>query len=266
MHIESLKNTLFENIDTSNGLFTKHYHDTYTIGITHSGLFKSINLNTSINSYKNSTRVVNPYDVHHGNSESWSYTNFYPSIELMKSVYKQIYMESKIPLFNKHILEDIILYKSLLNLFLSIYHKEDTMKIETNLISSLSYLIKNYTNSTKEDSLCFNQKGIISTSLEYINDTINENINLDTLANVSKLSKYHFLRVFKQHTGLTPHHYILTLKVQKARNMIIQGNGLLNTSYELGFSDQSHFIRNFRKIYGYSPKKLLEKSNFILYK
>lgn len=266
MKIETLKNTIFENIETSNGLFTKHYHDTYTIGITHGGLFKSINLNKKINSYKNSTRIVNPYDVHHGDSQSWSYTNFYPSIELMSSVYKQMYNVRKTPLFNKHILEDLTLYNYLYTMFFSIYKKQDSMIIETNLISALSYLIKNYTNATKDYKISFNEKSIISTSLEYINDTISENTTLDTLANVSNLSKYHFLRVFKEHTGLTPHHYILTLKVQKARDMIIKGNSLSSTSYELGFSDQSHFIRNFRKIYGYSPKKLFEKSNFILYK
>ncbi len=266
MKLETLKDTVFENIEASNGLFTKHYHDTYTIGITHSGLFKSINLNTTINSYKNSTRVVNPYDIHHGDSQAWSYTNFYPSIELMSYTYKQIYNESKIPLFNKHILEDLVLYKALFSLFLCIYNKEDEMIIETKLITSLSYLIKNYTNATKDYKISFNEKSIITNSLEYINDSLSENISLSTLAQVSNLSKYHFIRVFKKNTGLTPHHYILTLKVQKARNMIIKGHSLASAAYELGFCDQSHFIRNFRKLYGYSPKKLLEKSNFILYK
>lgn len=266
MKLEALKDTLFENIICSNGLFTKHYHDTYTIGITHSGLFKSINEHSTINSYKNSTRIINPGDIHHGDSKSWSYTSFSPSIELMSYIHKQIYHESKIPLFNKHILQDIVLYKALKNLFLSIYKKEEKMIIESNLINALSYLIKNYTHTTKKYTLCFNEENIISNSLEYIKDTLNENITLNTLADVSNLSKYHFLRVFKKNIGLTPHHYILTLKVQKAKDMIIKGASLSSAAHELGFCDQSHFIRNFKKIYGYSPKKLLEKSNFILYK
>ncbi len=49
-----LKHTVFENIENSNGNFTKHFHDTYTIGLTHDGFFKSINSQKATLCYKNS--------------------------------------------------------------------------------------------------------------------------------------------------------------------------------------------------------------------
>lgn len=266
MILTTLQDTVFENIENSNGLFTKHFHDTYTIGITHSGLFKSIKSNQSSFSYKNSVRVINPGEIHHGDSNSWKYTNVYPRIELFAEIYHQMYFERKIPVFEKHIIEDIKLYKLLYKFFYSVFHKDDEMSIETNLIEAFSYLIKNHTSTTKENKILYDEKNIIKTSIEYINDYIDKSILLDDLAEEFSMSKYHYLRVFKKNLGLTPHNYILTQRVHRAKENILKGKSLSETTFDVGFSDQSHFTRSFRRIYGYSPKELLNKSNFILYK
>jgi len=260
-----LKHTVFENIENSNGKFTKHFHDTYTIGLTNSGRFKSILSNQSCLSYKNSTRIINPGEVHYGDSQSWHYTNFYPKIELLVELYEQMFNEKKIPVFKEHIIEDIQLYCLLCLFFQSAFQEADKMLIETNMINVLSYLIQNYTDHTKEYLDLFNDKEIIKNSIEYINDSLESNISLDELALNSNLSKFHFLRVFKKSVGLTPHHYILTQRIHKAKDLILNGSSLSDAGLDVGFNDQSHFIRNFRKIYAYSPKELLTKSNFVLY-
>ena len=266
MNIASLTNTIFENIPNSNGKFTKHFHNTYTIGLTHDGMFKSINEKQSTLSYKYSTRVINPNEIHHGDSTSWKYTNFYPEVELLIDMYEQIFLEKKIPIFTTHIIQDSILYDLLRKFFISIFYNHEKILIETNMINALSYLIKNHTNTTKEYDTSSNENTIIKNSIELINDTLSMNLSLDDLAQNSSLSKYHFLRVFKKHTGLTPHQYILSTRINKVKNLIIKGETPINASLNAGFNDQSHFIRNFRNMYGYSPKILQEKSNFILYK
>lgn len=265
MILNSLNNTKFEYVKNSNGLFSKHFHDTYTIGITHAGVFKSISANQSSFSYKNSTRIINPGDVHEGDSHAWSYTNVYPKIEFMVNIYEQMYHEVKMPIFEKHIIEDLELYRLLYRFFVSAYHKEEQMPIEIYAIEAFSYLIKNFATSKRDFTPLFDDKKVVQGSIEYIHENISANILLDDLAQNFNLSKYHFLRVFKSNMGLTPHNYILAQRVDKARESILKGQSLLEASFDAGFSDQSHFIRNFKKIYGYSPKELLKKSNFILY-
>ena len=265
MKLEALNETIFENIQNSNGQFTKHFHDTYTIGLTHDGLFKSVNQNTTSLCYKNSTRIINPGEVHCGDSCSWKYTNFYPSLELISEIYEQIFFEKKIPIFTDHMIEDQNLYNLLFTFFYSAYKNESKMEIEISLITALSYLIKNYTSDTKKYMPLFDDKIIIKDSIEYIKDSLDTNITLDELARNSKISKYHYLRVFKNNTGVTPHQYILTQRVQKAKELILKGSALNEIATNVGFADQSHFIRCFKKIYGYLPKELKQKSNFILY-
>ncbi|MEA1914814.1 MAG: AraC family transcriptional regulator [Campylobacterota bacterium] len=266
MNLKALENTYFENIKHTNRMFSKHFHDTYTIGITHDGLFKSTNLNKTVLSYKHSTRIINPNELHGGSSNAWNYTNFYPSVELFSQIYEDMFGLKHVPLFEKHIVDDAVLYNLLLRLFRSVYAQEVQMKIEILLINAVSYLIKNYTHATKEYTGFFDAPIIMNGSIEYINDMLDSTITLDDLAHNAQLSKYHFLRVFKKHMGITPHNYILNQRIYKATKSIIEGDRAIDASINSGFSDQSHFNRNFKKVYGYSPKTLFNKSNIILYK
>ncbi len=260
----SLKNTIFENIKQSDESFDKHFHDTYIIGITYRGVFKSVNEGKTYHTYRYTTRVLNPYELHGGFSSGWSYTNFYPKIELLVDIYEQIFYEKKMPIFGSHIIDDFELFGLLNRLFLSVYQRKDTMEIETNLIEALSYLIKNYTQSTKEYNDFFDSKKVIKHSLEYIHDSLDTNISLEELAREMNISKYHFLRVFKNSLGITPHNYIIMQRLHKATKKILEGSSISQASIEVGFNDQSHFSRYFKKIYGYTPKTMKSDSIVLL--
>lgn len=259
-----LNDTVFENITDSNGIFSKHFHDTYTIGLTHDGLFKSFHTNITSLAYKRSTRIINPGEVHCGDSRSWQYTNFYPSVELLSRIYEQMYGTYAMPIFEKHIIEDDFLYAHLRDFFRSVYQGAEPFEVESKLISVLSYMIERYASGVQKRLTCKKEQEI-TWALEYIHDNLETEISLEVLSSESMLSKYHFLRLFKEQTGVTPHQYIIAQRIQKAKQFILEGETLSLAGVRAGFSDQSHFIRSFRKIYGYSPKTLLQKSNFILY-
>ncbi len=259
-----LKNISFTNVNKSNKIFTPHFHNTYSMGITHKGLYKSINQNNTFDFYAYSTRINNPQELHSGNSQSWDNHYLYPNIELIQDLYFEIYYENKIPIFESHIIKDIILYKKLYKVFRSFYLKKDKLILETYIVNALSYLIINHCQKAKSLNNYFDNTKIISQSLEFINDSLNEIISLDNLASNVKLSKYHFLRVFKKELGITPHQYILNQKIENAKNFISKGYSIIDAALEVGFNDQSHFNRNFKRFYDYSPTLLIKNRNFIL--
>ncbi|MBP7769743.1 MAG: helix-turn-helix transcriptional regulator [Aliarcobacter sp.] len=259
-----LKNTLFENVKHLNESFSKHYHDSYTVGLTYDGVLKTCTSNKNLDFYKYSVRVNNPNELHSGISQQWSHSNFYPTIDLLSELYEQIFLEKKMPFFENHIINDRILFFKLHNFFDSFFKKEDDLIIESRLIDSLSYLIINFTSYTKEIDDIFDNKLVLKKSLELINDCIDENISLDRLALNCNLSKYHFLRVFKKEIGLTPHSFIINERLNRANNLIKNGKKISEASLLVGFSDQSHFTRNFKKYFGYTPSLLLKNSNIIL--
>jgi len=256
-----LRNTLFENVKSSTENFEKHYHDTYTVGLTYSGFLKAYNLYKHYDSYRYSARINNPGEIHGGVSHNWSHVNFYPKVELLSNLYEQMFFEKKVPYFQKHIIDDKVLFEKLNTFFNSSFHQDEQLQIETNLIDALSYLILNYTTYTKDFSKLFDDKKIIKSTLEYIDDCIEQNITLETLAKNCSLSKFHFLRVFKKELGLTPHSFIINERINRAHMLIQKGTSISEASLQVGFSDQSHFTRNFKRYFGCSPRK----SNFILY-
>lgn len=67
------------------------------------------------------------------------------------------------------------------------------------------------------------------------------------------LSKYHFIRKFKEKVGVTPYQFILNEKIKKARQGILSRQSLSDLALDLGFSDQSHLCNTFKKHMGISP-------------
>jgi len=259
-----LKNILFENVTQSNENFTKHYHDTYTIGLTYKGFLKAYNSNETYSSYEYSVRINNPEEVHSGKSQEWSHVNFYPTVEIMSNLYAQIFGEKKVPCFTRHIIDNKILFLKLHHFFDSYFKQEDDILIESNLIEALSHLILTSTIYTRDYNNLFDDKKIIKNTYEFIKDSIDTNFTLDSLASNVSLSKYHFLRLFKKEFGLTPHAFIVNERLNRANNLIKHGYSISEASLEVGFNDQSHFSRNFKKYFGYTPTYLQKNSNIIL--
>lgn len=75
-------------------------------------------------------------------------------------------------------------------------------------------------------------------------------IQIEELSDLLHMSKFRFLKIFKQTTGDTSYQYILRKKMELAEQPIIQ------VAYDLGFSNQSHFNKSFKRFFGYSPGKL----------
>jgi AraC family transcriptional regulator len=76
------------------------------------------------------------------------------------------------------------------------------------------------------------------------------------LAKQTNTSPFHFMRLFKQTTGISPHQFILQLKIERAKQLINKSQlSLTEIAYELGFTDQAHFSNAFKKIIGVAPRQ-----------
>ena len=76
---------------------------------------------------------------------------------------------------------------------------------------------------------------------------------LEELAHLAGLSKYRFIRAFREAFGLTPHAYLLCARVNRARRLIAAGHGLAEAACDSGFYDQSHMAKAFTRLAGLTP-------------
>jgi len=78
-------------------------------------------------------------------------------------------------------------------------------------------------------------------------------ITLDEIAAMAGLSRFHFLKAFTAQFGLTPHAYQIHLRIERSLPLLRQGMLLSQVAETMGFNDQSHFIRHFKRIMGVTP-------------
>ena len=89
---------------------------------------------------------------------------------------------------------------------------------------------------------------------EYIEEHLAEDPSLATLADVARLSPYHFVRAFKQSFGLPPHRYMSRLRVEQAKALLANpAMSVTQVGFNLGFSETSSFTTTFRKHTGLTP-------------
>ena len=89
---------------------------------------------------------------------------------------------------------------------------------------------------------------------DYVEANLSHAIDLATLAAIAGLSIHHFARGFKQSVGIAPHHYLIQKRVERAGDMLAHTDlALSEIAYTVGFSDQSHLARHFRRMLGITP-------------
>lgn len=83
-----------------------------------------------------------------------------------------------------------------------------------------------------------------------------EEVDLARVAAQAGLSPFHFLRLFSQVLGVTPHQYLVRLRLmQAARLLADESRAVTDVAYDVGFGDVSNFVRSFHRAAGVSPRR-----------
>jgi AraC family transcriptional regulator len=118
------------------------------------------------------------------------------------------------------------------------------------------HLARNYTETVKEPRS--GSPSLPGFKLRQITDWmaehVNEEVNLDRLAAQVGLSKFHFHRLFKSATGVSPSRYHINLRMNLARQLLRETKkGVVEVALDVGYTNPSHFAQLFRRETGLSP-------------
>jgi AraC-like DNA-binding protein len=99
-----------------------------------------------------------------------------------------------------------------------------------------------------------NPQNALSFVVSFIKSNLNQKININLLTEKACMSKASFYRLFKRELGVSPNDYILTEKINRAKELLRKPNSKVSAvGYELGFTDANYFIRAFKKLVGTTP-------------
>jgi AraC family transcriptional regulator len=101
-------------------------------------------------------------------------------------------------------------------------------------------------------------RNVLDRLRDYILAHLDEPVEVGALAELAGRSPFQFTRVFARSVGMTPHRYIVHLRLQRAIELVRDGrSGLAEIAAHTGFADQSHLSRWVRRVYGVSLTQLV---------
>ncbi|MDY3927819.1 MAG: response regulator [Clostridia bacterium] len=123
--------------------------------------------------------------------------------------------------------------------------------------SSINDLVKNSSIPPTDnvDANLYNEK-IINLAIEYINEHYGDDISLYTIAKHVNLNSAYFSRFFKKNTGKNFSDYLLDFRMDKAKEMIIDGNlKIEDICNKIGYRSMSYFCKTFKNVTGCTPRQ-----------
>ncbi len=91
---------------------------------------------------------------------------------------------------------------------------------------------------------------------DFVREKLAEEISVETLSGLAELSPFHFSRVFKQSTGMSPLQFVTRERITRAQQLIREtSRSLIEIGLEVGYGSPSHFAQVFRRVVGVTPRE-----------
>ncbi|WP_411994694.1 AraC family transcriptional regulator [Agarivorans sp. DSG3-1] len=241
----------------SQACYHSHSHDEFSFGLIDTGdaVYKNMQQQHRITAGHNVT--INPGDVHSCNPKqgAWSYRMLFVDSHWVGELQQEILVKpaSDYQPFEQHYANDPATFTLLAELFSAIKHDHDGLQQESLLIQFFESQFGQGAD-VRRDASCL-AKPQIKRVQECIQDQLSCSLSLSELAEVAGLSRYHLVRSFKRRYGLSPHAFQLNQRINRAKTLLREGSSIADTALTLGFADQSHFQRNFKKRLALTPRQ-----------
>ncbi|WP_019505036.1 AraC family transcriptional regulator [Pleurocapsa sp. PCC 7319] len=128
---------------------------------------------------------------------------------------------------------------------------------ETLINALILHLLEHYSTNRPNLSECIAgklPKYKLQQVIDYIYAYLDRDLSLKELGTVVQMSPQYFSQLFKETTGITPHQYVIRCRIERAKGLLKQGLSIAETATQVGFVDQSHLHRHFKRLMGVTPK------------
>lgn len=234
----------------------RHSHDTYGIGVVHAGANRFTYRGGLHVAPRGFVCTVTYDEVHAGEvtAEGLAYRCLYPGPALMAGVAAELRERTENRVFALPPVIGDEVAAGLVNAVFDAEHRGEALLTRQTLLAALlaRVLVRHAVERVEPRRLDANGRAV-ALARSYMHDNLAENVSLDHLAEVAGTRPFRLIRAFKRQHGLPPHAYLTQLRVRRARDMIAAGCPPALAAAEVGFADQSHLNRHFKRILGITP-------------
>jgi len=238
--------------------YDPHWHDSYLIGFTEQGVQQFQCRKVLHNSTPGQAFLLEPGEVHDGNAPTaggFTYSTLYLQPHWIERELRALHEDAPshcLPSFASTLSNEPELITQIATAFQTLQTAELRIVRQTALdalLGKLSAHLQWRPKVVRDPRL----PSVAVRARDYLHAHADQDIGLDDLALASGVDRFRLSRAFKSAFGLAPHAYLIQLRLSKARNLLAQGHQPAEVAMALGFADQSHLGRWFRRCYGLTP-------------
>ncbi|KMO34676.1 hypothetical protein VQ03_23070 [Methylobacterium tarhaniae] len=241
--------------------YDAHAHDFFVVAAFRAGAQKHCIGGTHGIALPGTVMIIPPGEVHAGESaarhEGWNYSAFYPSVATIERMSDELFACSRgsLDFGTTCLIEDKELSNKLLAAADTAYRSDDIARRQEAIYQAFAMLVRRYGQRSRPTSPRRMSKAPIQRGLDYIMSNLDRRLTIDDIAAEAGLSAFHFMRLFKAHTNMTVHQYVVHRRLEAARIMLARGTSPALAAANAGFYDQSHFTCHFKKAFGTTPRR-----------
>jgi AraC-like DNA-binding protein len=202
--------------------------------------------------------MLEPGEIHDGHApteEGFTYSMLYLDPHWLEREMHALFEDApdnSQPGFADTLSQDLGLATAIYRAFHAL-HEGDLRIVRQSAIDGLLGSLTNHLNWRKQAAFDLRLPLVAQVARDYLHAHVYEDIGLDDLARVCGVDRFRLTRAFKAAFGLAPHGYLIQLRLAKARQLLARGETPAQVASALGFADQSHLGRWFRRAYWLTP-------------
>lgn len=243
-------------------VYTPHVHDTFAIAVIENGVEHFRCGRSSYDAPAGTVAVVPPGEVHDGQrgcDAGWSYRVFYPQPELLGELMAELRDgEARLPVFDRVVFDDAALFAALQRLHAELIASDDPLQRGCAWREAMTPLLRH---AGVGEPATGREDAAVRTVQELLRADADAALTLDDLAREVGLSPWHLNRVFSRTVGLPPHAWRNQWRLAQAKRLLHGGMAPAEVAATLGFADQSHLHRLFKRAFGVTPSGYAPRKN-----
>lgn len=242
--------------------FCRHWHETYVIAVILAGAQGYWYRGAQRTSPCGTFDVINPGEVHTGEAATpagWAYRAFYPAVDWIQQLRATLTDAAPAQVwFPDDPISDPDVVRRLASAHILLETGVDFLEAETALHAAFASLLVRYAKDRPHITSVVHDTEPVRGMQQRLGDDLTEAITLTALASSVGLSPFHAARLFAKVVGMPPHAWRNQLRISRALQLLRSGTSVIEAAAAVGFFDQSHFTRHFKRAYGVPPGTLVK--------
>lgn len=237
--------------------YAPHSHDALVIAVTEAGGAEFTSRGHTDEAHENVLLVFNPDEPHSGRmgrSRRWRYRSLYLDEAAIAAMGEAVGVRVS-PYFLHNLYGDAGLIEAFTQLHMALERDGDALQRQELLTESFGLLLRRYSSLRGGMDTDPEDRQLFRRLLPVLRERHGERLVLQDLAGPVGLTPFQLIRLFRRVTGMTPHAYLVQIRLQAAAAALQARKPIAEAALTAGFFDQSALNKHFKRVYGITPRQ-----------